>query len=124
MIKLSPIVDETIKKLIAEQNLIRSFVDAYGSCVNIIFPENLNKNIQSIQSVYRKHHLNGKIRPFGCFNNSVGYFSSGIKYMKITYFRHNGCGDVNWLFCSCNIILSQQRHLYHFVDPKDTLISS
>lgn len=61
MLKLRPIIDETIKEFIAEQSLIKNLSDAYGTCINVIFPENLNKNIQDFKAVYSKYHLTGKI---------------------------------------------------------------
>ncbi len=61
MVKLAPVIDEKIQKFIEEENLMKGLLEAYGSSINIIFPENLNKNIEDFKAVYKKHNLKGKI---------------------------------------------------------------
>lgn len=61
MIKLSPAVNEKIQQFIQEENLMKNLLEAHGSSIHIIFPENLKKNIEDFKAVYKKHNLKGKI---------------------------------------------------------------
>ncbi len=61
MIKLTPILDPLVKEFINEQSTITTLLNCFGSPLNIIFPEKLSDNIASLQQIFEKHHLKGKI---------------------------------------------------------------
>lgn len=59
--KLTPKIDEKIKKFIQDKNFVFHLMDAFGSPLNIIFPENIKHNINNFQSVFQKHKISGHI---------------------------------------------------------------
>lgn len=60
-IRLRPRIHPQISDFLTEEKLIISLVNAVGSPLNLIFPENIDENISSFQDVYKKNHLRGTI---------------------------------------------------------------
>jgi diaminopimelate decarboxylase len=56
--KIDPLIDDVLNQ---EQQMIFDLVDAFGSPLNLIFPQIIRKNIDKFQSVYNQNHLQGKI---------------------------------------------------------------
>ena len=55
--KMSPLVQE----FLAQQPLAHDLVHAFGSPLNVVFPDAVAENIARFRSVYAKHHLTGEV---------------------------------------------------------------
>ncbi len=60
-IKLAPKIHPRAERFLSDNNLVHTLLDAFGSPLNIMFPENIDENIKSFQDVYKKHSLRGRI---------------------------------------------------------------
>lgn len=58
---LKPKVHPAIQAFLRQSQLLHMLADGFGSPLNIVFPQNVDENIKSFQSVYKKHHLRGRI---------------------------------------------------------------
>lgn len=61
MVTFSPVIRQEINDFIKDETSLRSISDCFGKYVNVLFPEQMNENINSFKSVFKKHHINGKI---------------------------------------------------------------
>ncbi|TCT16091.1 diaminopimelate decarboxylase [Natranaerovirga pectinivora] len=59
--QFTPYVNERIKKFLDEKETLISLVDGLGSPLNILFPEEIEKNIEGFKQVFQKHYVSGKI---------------------------------------------------------------
>ncbi len=59
--KLTPKIDEKIQKLLCDKNFVFDLMNAFGSPLNIIFPENIKQNINNFQEIFKKHRIVGHI---------------------------------------------------------------
>jgi len=59
--RLLPRIDRRVNDFLNQNELIFSLVDKLGSPLNVIFPDHLQENLQSFQSVYQTHNLKGRI---------------------------------------------------------------
>lgn len=61
-LKLEPRLHQNIADFIAkDQSTIFDLVDAFGSPLNLIFPQHIDENIAAFQKVYDKYNLEGRI---------------------------------------------------------------
>ena len=61
ILKFTPLLDDTVKKLIDNKTVLRKLAISFGSPLNIIFPKNIRVNIQQFDNVIKKHRIYGKI---------------------------------------------------------------
>ncbi|ABR47825.1 Orn/DAP/Arg decarboxylase 2 [Alkaliphilus metalliredigens QYMF] len=61
MIKFTAFLRETIKEFIDEKHSLLNLIDGLGSPLNIIFPEEINQNIEEFKEVFNKHFVSGKV---------------------------------------------------------------
>lgn len=61
ILKFTPLLDDTVKKLIDNKTVLRKLAIAFGSPLNIILPKNICANIRQFENVIKKHRISGKI---------------------------------------------------------------
>ncbi|WP_369184993.1 Y4yA family PLP-dependent enzyme [Streptomyces sp. Y1] len=58
---LEPRLEPRLRSLLAAGDFLHPLVDALGSPLNVLLPEQLADNLARFRAVYRKHHLSGPI---------------------------------------------------------------
>jgi diaminopimelate decarboxylase len=58
---LRPRVDGDLESLLDDPAWLHQLVDALGSPVNVVLPEQATRNVRQFRDVYREHHLGGGI---------------------------------------------------------------
>ncbi|MGW8064003.1 Y4yA family PLP-dependent enzyme [Streptomyces ziwulingensis] len=58
---LRPRVDPPLASLLGAAPFLHSLVDALGSPLNVLLPETIARNAERFRSVYRRHHLAGRV---------------------------------------------------------------
>ncbi|MBD0670831.1 Y4yA family PLP-dependent enzyme [Streptomyces sp. CBMA156] len=58
---LEPRLEPRLRSLLEQHDFLHTLVDALGSPLNLLLPEQIADNLARFRSVYRKHHLNGPI---------------------------------------------------------------
>ncbi|MFG3661539.1 Y4yA family PLP-dependent enzyme [Streptomyces sp. NPDC047706] len=58
---LRPRVDPALASLLQDAPLLHSLCDALGSPLNVLLPEAVAENAERFRSVYRRHHLAGRV---------------------------------------------------------------
>jgi len=61
MYKLTPIISKNIEELLDQKEVLFDAVEKYGSPLNILFPANMNSNINGFQKIFQKYDIDGKI---------------------------------------------------------------
>lgn len=61
MFKFTPLLDENIKKFIENKQTVFDLVRCFSSPLNILFPQNMDKNIKEFNSIFDDFHLKGRI---------------------------------------------------------------
>ncbi len=59
--RLPPRIHPRIQHLLQDKELLFSLVERYSSPLNLVFPQNIQGNIDDFQRTYRKHRLRGKV---------------------------------------------------------------
>ncbi len=60
-VRLRPRIAPNISKFLENRELVHQLCDGFGSPLNIVFPDNIEENIQSFEAAYKKHMLKGRI---------------------------------------------------------------
>ncbi|MFE6054238.1 Y4yA family PLP-dependent enzyme [Kitasatospora sp. NPDC056446] len=58
---LEPRLEPRLRSLLEERDLLHTLVDALGSPLNVVLPEQIADNLARFHAVHRKHRLNGRI---------------------------------------------------------------
>lgn len=58
---LEPRLEPRLRSLLADADFARTLVDALGSPLNLVLPEQIAENVTRFREVYRRHHLQGGI---------------------------------------------------------------
>ncbi|MFI9363099.1 Y4yA family PLP-dependent enzyme [Kitasatospora sp. NPDC053057] len=58
---LEPRLEPLLRSLLETTDFLHTLVDALGSPLNLLLPEQIADNLARFRSVYRKHHLTGRI---------------------------------------------------------------
>ncbi|MBD0692751.1 Y4yA family PLP-dependent enzyme [Streptomyces sp. CBMA123] len=58
---LEPRLEPRLRSLLETTDFLHTLVDALGSPLNLLLPEQLADNLARFRAVYRKHHLTGRI---------------------------------------------------------------
>lgn len=61
MLHLTPIIHPTIKEFLEKENNVRSYIEQYGSPLNILFPEHIKDSIKSFSDVFKKYAIQGRV---------------------------------------------------------------
>jgi diaminopimelate decarboxylase len=59
--RLRPHLDPTVAAFIEQQDHAHRLVEAFGSPLNVVFPDIIARNIERFEGVYKKYHLEGQI---------------------------------------------------------------
>jgi diaminopimelate decarboxylase len=59
--RLRPRIHPLIRDCLLQKDFVFDLIDRHGSPLNLIFPQNLEANIEDFQAVYKKHRLRGRI---------------------------------------------------------------
>ncbi|MFN3828392.1 MAG: pyridoxal-dependent decarboxylase [Micavibrio sp.] len=59
--RLHPRIHPSIRSFLDQPELLHNLCDGFGSPLNIMFPENIDENIQSFEATYKKNHMRGRI---------------------------------------------------------------
>lgn len=59
--RLRPRIHPLIRECLSQKEFVFDLIDRYGSPLNLIFPQNLEANIEDFLSVYKKHRLRGRV---------------------------------------------------------------
>ena len=60
-LRLQPRMHDTVRRFLAQPDLAFALMDAFGSPLNVMFPQLVEENIASFQQIYRKHRISGRI---------------------------------------------------------------
>ncbi|AXI80887.1 type III PLP-dependent enzyme domain-containing protein [Peterkaempfera bronchialis] len=58
---LAPRLDARLSSLLGSAEFLHGLVDALGSPLNVVLPEQISDNLERFRSVYRRHHLGGEV---------------------------------------------------------------
>ncbi len=58
---LRPRIHPLIQDILNKPGMVHMLGDAFGSPLNVMFPQNIDENIKSFKDAYKKHHLRGRI---------------------------------------------------------------
>ena len=61
MFKFTPKLNQESRNIIENREQLKELVNCYGSPLNILFPNVMNKNISDFKEILKKHNLSGKI---------------------------------------------------------------
>jgi len=61
MLQLKPIVHQTIKEFLEKEEHLHSYIEQYGSPLNILFPEHIKDSIRSFSDVFKKYAIQGRV---------------------------------------------------------------
>lgn len=59
--RLRPRMDELVREFLASPEQVFDLADAFGSPLNVMFPQVVSHTIQQFQAVYKRNHLSGRI---------------------------------------------------------------
>ncbi|MEU2540524.1 Y4yA family PLP-dependent enzyme [Streptomyces iakyrus] len=58
---LEPRLEQRLRSLVAAHGTLHSIVDALGSPLHVVVPDQIAENLERFRSVYRSHHLSGQV---------------------------------------------------------------
>ena len=58
---LQPRLEGDLRSVLEDPDLARQLIDALGSPLNLVLPEQVARNLQSFRVVYGRHHLGGQV---------------------------------------------------------------
>lgn len=61
MFKFTPKLNQETRDIIENKEKLKELANCYGSPLNILFPNVMNKNISDFKEILKKHNLSGKI---------------------------------------------------------------
>lgn len=59
--KFDPKSNEILDDLLKDTKYLYELQESYGSLLNVIFPQNIKKNVEEFEEVMKKHKLKGKM---------------------------------------------------------------
>lgn len=99
MYPLTPIVHSDIQLFIDEKNRIVELSNAFGSPLNILFPEHVRANIDGFESVFKQAHVNGcqyyahKANKSSAILQEIAMTRAGVDVASVKEFQHAlSCG--------------------------------
>ncbi len=60
-LRLRPRIHPAIRDFLAQPELLHNLCDGFGSPLNVMFPQNIDENIESFQAAYKKNHMRGRV---------------------------------------------------------------
>ena len=79
MFKFTPKLNQETKNIIENREQLKELANCYGSPLNILFPNVMNKNISDFKETLKKHHLSGKIYYAHKCNKSNSFLKQALQ---------------------------------------------
>lgn len=79
MFKFTPKLNQETKNIIDNREQLKELVNCYGSPLNILFPNVMNKNISDFKEILKKHNLSGKIYYAHKCNKSNSFLKQALQ---------------------------------------------
>ena len=79
MFKFTPKLNQESRNIIENRVQLKELVNCYGSPLNILFPNVMNKNISDFKEILKKHHLSGKIYYAHKCNKSNSFLKQALE---------------------------------------------
>ncbi|GIE91367.1 diaminopimelate decarboxylase [Actinoplanes regularis] len=61
MLNLTPRIDPIIQSLLDDRDFLAQLLDALGSPLALVLPQQVTKNVTAFRETYRRHHLSGRL---------------------------------------------------------------
>ena len=79
MFKFTPKLNQETKNIIENREQLKELANCYGSPLNILFPNVMDKNISNFKETLKKHHLSGKIYYAHKCNKSNSFLKQALE---------------------------------------------
>lgn len=79
MFKFTPKLNQETKNIIENREQLKELANCYGSPLNILFPNVMDKNISNFKETLKKHHLSGKIYYAHKCNKSNSFLKQALQ---------------------------------------------
>ena len=79
MFKFTPKLNQETKNIIENREQLKELTNCYGSPLNILFPNVMDKNISNFKETLKKHHLSGKIYYAHKCNKSNSFLKQALE---------------------------------------------
>lgn len=79
MFKFTAKLNQETKKIIENREQLKELANCYGSPLNILFPNVMDKNISNFKETLKKHHISGKIYYAHKCNKSNSFLKQALE---------------------------------------------
>lgn len=79
MFKFTPKLNQETRDIIENKEKLKELANCYGSPLNILFPNVMDKNISNFKETLKKHHLSGKIYYAHKCNKSNSFIKQALQ---------------------------------------------
>lgn len=79
MFKFTPKLNQETRDIIENKEKLKELANCYGSPLNILFPNAMDKNISNFKETLKKHHLSGKIYYAHKCNKSNSFLKQALE---------------------------------------------
>lgn len=79
MFKFTPKLNQETRDIIESKEKLKELANCYGSPLNILFPNVMDKNISNFKETLKKHHLSGKIYYAHKCNKSNSFLKQALQ---------------------------------------------
>ena len=79
MFKFTPKLNQETRDIIENKEKLKELANCYGSPLNILFPNVMDKNISNFKETLKKHHLSGKIYYAHKCNKSNSFLKQALQ---------------------------------------------
>ena len=79
MFKFTPKLNQETRDIIENKEKLKELANCYGSPLNILFPNLMDKNISNFKETLKKHHLSGKIYYAHKCNKSNSFLKQALQ---------------------------------------------
>ena len=79
MFKFTPKLNQETREIIENKEKLKELANCYGSPLNILFPNVMDKNISNFKETLNKHHLSGKIYYAHKCNKSNSFLKQALQ---------------------------------------------
>ena len=79
MFKFTPKLNQETRDIIENKEKLKELANCYGSPLNVLFPNVMDKNISNFKETLKKHHLSGKIYYAHKCNKSNSFLKQALQ---------------------------------------------
>ncbi|MBF0987895.1 MAG: Y4yA family PLP-dependent enzyme, partial [Clostridiales bacterium] len=79
MFKFTPKLNQETRDIIENKEKLKELANCYGSPLNILFPNVMDKNISNFKETLKEHHLSGKIYYAHKCNKSNSFLKQALQ---------------------------------------------